>query len=494
MTTFFEEMKKQFNRKTTENGADAYASTLNKVYDMFAFAGAYRERTNEEVIELFREAYEENPELALKCLFWARDRAEGAGERRFFRVCLHWLGDVSPLNVKANLAHVPVYGRWDDIYALCDTQSEAFAMGYLANTLITDYNADYPSLAAKWAYSCNCSSAEHRALGQKTRKYCHMTEKEYRKMLSTIRKRLNILEHIMSAHEWDKIDFSKIPSIAGFRYAHCFKTRKELAERYEEFLNGKDVKVNAGVLYPYECVKMARNLEKSDDAGRRALDVYWRNLPDFTEGKDTSNFMCVCDTSGSMTCGSETSVQPIDVAVSLAIYFAEHAKGPLANHYISFASRPQLIEIKGKDFYEKANRIVNTNLCDNTNLERVFDLLLNIATSGNVAADEFVKNLFIISDMEIDRGMHNYGCDVGSLMERIQHKWEATTDIPFPHLYCWNVDARENTILSLSNTTFISGASPAILKTVLSGKTGYELCLEVLTSDRYKGVKYYAED
>lgn len=482
------------NSKYTENGAEAYASTLNKVYDMFAFAGAYRNRSDKDVVTLFQEAYEENPELALKCLFWARDRAGGAGERRFFRVCLHWLGDESPLNVKANLHLIPTFGRWDDIYALCDTKSEAFAMGYLANQLQTDYRLDYPSIAAKWAYSCNCSSAEHRALAHKTRKYCHMTEKEYRKMLSTIRARLNVLERIMSAKEWDKIDFSKIPSVAGFRYSHCFMTREELANRYKEFLNGKEVKVNASVLYPYECMKMARNLEEDDTVGRKALDIYWNSLPDFTEGKDTSNFMCVCDTSGSMEMGYG-SVKPIDVAASLAVYFAERAKGPFANHYISFSSRPELIEIKGKDFYEKATSVINNYLCENTNLERVFDLLLNIAMSSKVAAEDFVKNLFIISDMEIDGALGMYrDCDVGSLMEKIQHKWETSTNIPFPHLYYWNVNARENTILSLKNASFISGASPAILKAVLSGKTGYELCLEVLMSERYQGVKYYAED
>ena len=33
------------------------------------------------------------------------------------------------------------------------------------------------------------------------------------------------------------------------------------------------------------------------------------------------------------------------------------------------------------------------------------------------------------------------------------------------------------------------GASPAILKQVLSGKTGWELCLETLLSERYKVIR-----
>ena len=211
--------------------------------------------------------------------------------------------------------------------------------------------------------------------------------------------------------------------------------------------------------------------------------------------------MCVCDTSGSMTWRA-INPKPIDVATSLAMYFAERAKGPFHNHYISFASRPQLIEIVGRDFVEKINRIRNTNLCDNTNLEAVFNLLLNIAKSG-IPAEDFVKNLFIISDMEIDKATNEirysgslYDIDrenyngFKSLMERIRDNWERQTDIPFPQLYYWNVNARNNTVLSLGpDVSYISGASPAILKQVLSGKTGWELCLETLLSDRYKVIR-----
>ena len=199
-----------------------------------------------------------------------------------------------------------------------------------------------------------------------------------------------------------------------------------------------------------------------------------------------------------MTLGN-SNPKPIDMATSLAVYFAERAKGPFHNRYISFASRPQLIEIVGRDFVEKINRIRNTNLFDNTNLEAVFNLLLNIAKSG-IPAEDFVKNLFIISDMEIDqatneisycgslydRDSESYN-DFKSLMERIRDNWERQTDIPFPKLYYWNVNARNNTILDLGkDVSYISGASPAILKQVLSGKTGWELCLETLLGERYK--------
>lgn len=82
-------LKRQTNTIETENSAVAYNSTLSKVYDMFAFGGAYRTRDDDDCILLFKNALEENETLAMKCLFYIRDIRGGQGERRFFRVCFH---------------------------------------------------------------------------------------------------------------------------------------------------------------------------------------------------------------------------------------------------------------------------------------------------------------------------------------------------------------------------------------------------------------------
>lgn len=73
MNTFLNELKNELNYTVTENGAIAHKSTLNKVYDMFAFGGACRSRTDKEIEDLFIQAFAEDKELALKCLFYLRD-------------------------------------------------------------------------------------------------------------------------------------------------------------------------------------------------------------------------------------------------------------------------------------------------------------------------------------------------------------------------------------------------------------------------------------
>jgi hypothetical protein len=497
------EMKSMLNMKTTENGATAYSSTLNEILDMFAFGAAYRQRSDADVIALFQNALLRDATLAMKCLFWIRDVRGGAGERRFFRVAMKWLAKQHPDIARRNLVHVPEYGRFDDLYVFVDTPLQDEAMTMLARQLISDMVVEFPSLAGKWAKSCNASSKESRRLGEITRSYMNMSPREYRRVLSSLRERLNVLERLMSGKRFDEIDFSKLPSVAGMRYSHCFSTREELKERYAEFMANADTKVNANTLFPYDCAVKAARVEYRayGDTEREAVNKFWASLPDYIGDNDASNFMCVCDTSGSMTWGCNNPA-PIDVATSLSIYFAERAKGPFHNHYISFSSRPQLIEITGRDFVEKVNRIRHKNLCENTNLEAVFDMLLTLAKRG-VPAEDFVKNLFIISDMEIDQatnelyrgyrrdfGSYDRNTEFKSLMERIRAKWEENTRIPFPKLYYWNVNARNNTVLDLGpDVSYISGANPSILKQVLSGKTGWELCLEALLSERYAPIQ-----
>lgn len=485
-------MKQVLNTKFSENGASCFESTLNEILDMFAFGGAYRERSDSDVVSFFQKALRRNEELAMKCLFWIRDIREGEGERRFFRVCMNWLAFEHPEIARRNMQFVPEYGRFDDLYVFVDTPLQDEAMRMLAKQLVSDMATDFPSLAAKWAKSCNASSKESRRLGEITRKYMNMSPRQYRKVLSMLRERISVLERLMSSKRFNEIDFSKIPSVAGLRYSHCFSTREELKERYTKFISDRKTKVNAAALYPYDCAQKVLNVynEPLNSPERLAVNKYWKNLPDYIGDNDASNFMCVCDTSGSMT-WSYNNPQPIDVATSLSVYFAERAKGPFHNHYISFSSRPQLIEITGRDFVDKIMNIRRTNLCDNTNLEAVFNLLLTVAKKG-VPAEDFVKNLFIISDMEIDSATTSSEITkdtFSSTMEQIRRNWEQQTNIPFPKLYYWNVNARNNTVLDLGpDVSYISGASPAILKQVLSGKTGWELCLETLLSDRYEPI------
>ena len=495
--TFMEALEEQYNYKFTENGALAHRSTGSKVYDMFAFGGAYRKRPDEDCVLLFKNAFYEDPDLAMKCLFYLRDCRGGQGERRFFRICYKWLAENESAAARKNLEHIPEMGRWDDLLCLINTPIEREVGELIKYQLQLDMSDAIDnkaiSLLGKWLPSENAHSKETKANAIWVRTYLGMNSKQYRQMLSKLRGHINILEKLMSANRWDEIDFSKIPSKAGLIYRNAFARRDLIATKYEAFVKDKNTKVNAGTLYPYEIIeKIKWSYEDwwretnphftGTETERAALNKYWENQVDYLNGASPS-MICVVDTSGSMI------GRPLNVACSLGLYCAERMTGPFAGKYISFSSYPKLVECEGVDFVDKAIRIMSTNICENTNLTRVFDLLLSIAKKPGVKKEDIPKTICVISDMEIDAGSNWNEFDTFTRMEEIRKKWEYY-GLELPRLIYWNVDARNNIILDKGDkVSFVSGCSPVIFEQVLTGKNGFDLMLEVLLKDRYKNIK-----
>lgn len=516
MNAFINGLQNATNYTLTENGAVTHKTTNSALLDMFAMGAAMRTRSDEDVILMFRKAFAENPVYALKCLFYIRDIRGGQGERRFFRVVLKNLASQDPEAVKRNFSNIAEYGRWDDFYALVGTKVELEAFSFLREQLALDVQCKTPSLLAKWLKSENTSSLESKRLGAITRKAFGMTSKQYRKTLSILRSRINIVEKLMSENRWDEIEFDKIPSRAGMIYKNAFarhdiermKNNPEV-QSYADFAKDETKTVNAKALYPYECVAEAmkvmnggscwygrRNTVAMDDTNRLMVNKYWDNLADYFN-RASFNALAVVDTSGSMV-GSQAAA-PINVAISLGLYCAEKAEGPFAGHYVSFSSRPQLIATEGVDFCDKVDRIYRTNLCENTNIEATFDLLLRTAIDNHCTQDDLPQNLIIISDMEFDAAVGSWGYraysgvntgNVETVLEGIARKWQEH-GYQMPHLIFWNVDARQNNIPMIGQgpVSYVSGFSPSIFETIMSGKTGYDLMMEKLNSERYAAVK-----
>lgn len=503
--TFLNALKNYDNYMTTENGALAHKTTGGAVYDLFAFGGAYRSRSDADVITLFSDAFDEDPSLAMKCLFYLRDCRGGQGERRFFRVAYRWLAKNYTDYAKRNLKQIPIFGRWDDLlYCTTETPIEEKAEEMMADELCTAVAENEDYLAFKWAPSINASNKTTRKLAYKLASFMDMSPRDYRTFLSSGREKARVLEKLMSGNRWDEINFKYIPAKAGINYSAAFARRPETAERYKEFINNKETKVNADTLYPYEIVRKALTIEERNDSldatSRAAINKYWENLPDYFDGASNS-MICVVDTSRSMTWTENKNVRPIDIAISLGMYCAEHLSGAFKNCYISFSSHPQLINIAGADFVDKVNRIYDTNICGNTDLKAVFELIKNIAIRSNVRKEDLPKTIIVISDMQIDQATTEYCsyCQVSwtqswtqenieTEMEGIRRRFKEV-GLEMPKLVYWNVDARENTILDLGpDVSFVSGASPTIFKSVLTGKTGTELMMETLLAPRYSAI------
>lgn len=518
MNKFMNALAQDANYTYTENGAVTYRSTMNGLLDLFALGGAYRSRADADVINLFKKAFEEDETYALKCLFYLRDIRGGQGERRFFRLVIQWLARNHTNAIRRNLQYIPEFGRWDDLYVFVGTPLENDAFSLMYRQLSLDVQCKTPSLLAKWLKSENTSSKESRNLANITRRHFKMTHKEYRKTLSILRERIRLLERLMSAQRWDEIEFDKIPSKAGMIYKNAFarhdiermKSDKEV-QSYKDFAQDKDTKVNAKALYPYEVVKQAmsfgewgyyysrRGVDKTDlnDTNRLMINKYWENLEDYFNGCSL-NGICVADTSGSMY------GEPLAVALSIAMYCAERNKGEYANHFFTFSNDPTFVTIEGVDFVDKINRMVRDDWGGSTNVEAVFDKMLEIAKSNHCSQDEIPASVIIISDMEFN------GCVCGgprsssrwftpsfrnntaneTLFETIEKRWNAA-GYKMPLLTFWNVNARHDNIPMRSNgyVNFVSGMSPSIFEQVLKGKTAMALMMDKLDSKRYECIR-----
>ena len=506
MNKFMNGMANATNYTYTENGAVTHKTTKSDLLDMFAMGAAMRTRSDEDVILMFRKAFKENPVYALKCLFYIRDVRGGQGERRFFRVVMKDLAKFDTAAARRNLKFVPEFGRWDDLYVFVGTPLEADALQIMQDQLALDVECKTPSLLAKWLKSENTSSVESRRLGNITREFFGMSHKQYRKTLSILRERINVLERLMSEGRWDEIEFDKIPSKAGMKYKNAFarhdleRAKNENVQTYADFAKDNTKKVNAKALYPYECVHEALNIMGNqqgwssrghhvalDDTQRLMTNKYWDNLADYFNGA-TFNGIALVDTSGSM------SGTPIEVAISLGLYCAEKNQGAFANHFISFESNPHWIETSGVDFCDKVYRITGAEWGGSTNVEAAMDLILNVAKQNGCSQDEIPQNLVIISDMEFNYCVtsNNYGRGNvnDTLFEKIAAKYRAN-GYEMPHVIFWNVNARQANIpmLGNGNVSFVSGFSPSIFETIMSGKTGYDLMMEKLDSERYAQIQ-----
>lgn len=464
----------------TENGALTFTSTGNSVLDLFSMGGALRSRDEADIKNLVRKAINDEPLLAVKCIFYLRDIRSGQGERRFFRIALKVLEEEFSSIFEKNIENVPEYGRWDDLFETIgnkEVYSFIYKQFYLDIKNLEDGKA--VSLLAKWLPSLNASSKSTRKLALQFCSYLGVSKEFYRKSLSSLRKEISIVESKMSAKEWGVIEYDKLPSIAGMKYRKAFIRHDQ--ERYADFIeavNNGEKTINASVLYPSDIVKKLR-IGKEDST----LEAMWKNLPNYIlEGEQA---LVVCDTSESMTWGNQSTL-PIDVARALTIYYAERNTHPeWKDYYITFSSHPELVKLKGKTLYDKIRNF--RVIVENTNIQAVFNLILTRAKASNLKQEDMPKKLYIVSDMEFDSAVEG-----STNFEVIKQKYEAS-GYTMPKVIFWNVSARNDNCPVTERedgVALVSGYSPSIFKNLLGDKdmSPISIMLDVLNSERYNKI------
>lgn len=209
-------LNNEYNTSVTENGAVGYRTSGRALLDLNFAVSSLRNAQEQEIIDRFIKAYYEEPKIALRWLFFAGDVRQGLGERRLFKTVLLEFAKSRPELAKALMPLIPEYSRWDIPVALVDTPLAEEAVELIHRQLAEDganmEKGASISLCAKWLPSENASSRHTKRLARLLTKKLSMTSRQYRKMLTSYRSYLDVVEVKMSGKRWADIDYEAVPS------------------------------------------------------------------------------------------------------------------------------------------------------------------------------------------------------------------------------------------------------------------------------------------
>lgn len=465
---------------TTENGALSHSTSGSACLDLFFRVGGMR---GKDPLPLFKRALLENEDAALRIALWLRDVRGGAGERELFRKIYFFLSSEKPELALKVMPKIPEIGRWDDVLSFSvRTQDETF--DFIERGLRSG-----DGLCAKWMPRENGSKG---ILGYMLRKHMGISSREYRKLLSGLSR---TVEQDMSAHKWKHITYSHVPSQAMNKYRQAFYRHDE--DRFSQYISEVKKgaqKINASAIHPHELI--GRFIGTSVQVGHdnkwnvsvankpsskalEAIEAQWYALPDYV-AENGKQSLVVCDTSGSMR-GT-----PIQVAVSLAVYFAERNKGEFANEFITFSSNPTFQEVVGDNLYDKVSNLLSTDWGSSTNLRSVFEMILQRAVGSQVQTEHMPDNIIIVSDMQFDQATRGNKLTNYEKIRKMYSKY----GYQMPNVVFWNVSSKGQDApvqMDESGTALISGFSPSILKSVMSsdGIDPIEVMERTIYQDRY---------
>jgi hypothetical protein len=475
---FIEALEIESAKTTTDNGAEAYATTTNNNLDLFAVGSR-----DIEISSLVKSAWAENQELTLANILYLLDIRAGKGERKHFLASMLALRDIGVRFTKdGSLTMTKLIvdlGRVDYAIKLAynGVLDKEIVYGYMLD------NIGNNSLIAKWMPSINTSSKETVAMAKDIINIMGFNsvaklngesnpQKYYRRMLSLYREDLNLVETNLSQKNYANINYSQVPTKAMLKYREAFKRHdgEKYAKFFEDLKNGvKDVKINTTGLFVYEIIEKIQS---------RTIDVdlaeqMWKNQKDFIpkEFKDVKA-MVVADTSGSM------NGRPLATSIGLSMYFAERNTGLFKDHFITFSKEAKLVKIQGKNIVEKLNSFVP--IVEDTNILSVYKLLLKTALANKLKQSDFPEYLIIVSDMQFNETEARINPKTGR-EERYKINYDEARKLfkdhgyKLPKIIYWNVSNNERQTFEVTsndkNVATIGGFSTAIFSNLFSLET-----------------------
>ncbi|EEF30857.1 conserved hypothetical protein [Ricinus communis] len=354
------------------------------------------------------------------------------------------------------------------------------------------------SLAAKWCPSIDSSFDKatliYEAIARRVfpresyKEYQEVEESRYafrvrdrlrKEVLVPLHKILELPEVYMSAKKWNSLPYNRVPSVAMKTYKALFLKHDE--ERFEEYLDnvksGK-AKIAAGALLPHEIIGALK-----DENGGKVAELQWaRMVDDMSKKGKLNNCIAVCDVSGSM------EGIPMEVSVALGLLVSELSEEPWKGKAFTFSEIPELHFIEGDSLFEKTEFVRRMDWGRNTDFQKVFDRILEVAVENKLSEDQLIKRVFVFSDMEFDSASGNYGDICGNWnsnrepgseeedkkmhpsgwetdYQAIQRKFKEKGYTKVPEIVFWNLRNSSSTpvVAKQSGVALVSGFSKNLL-------------------------------
>lgn len=437
------------NRATTLNGAASNASSLSAVLDLFSMGVSAATPLKQ---TLLKKAFEEDPYLTIKVVFYLRDCRGGQGNKDILQVFLTLFPELSPALVQ----YISEFGSYKDLRKLYT--SVPSAQSAILQVFSTDIKAGN-QLAGKWA-------PRKGPLAAALAKSLNLTSAGYR---HTIVKLSNTVEQLMCARKWSDIPYKSVPSCANKLYSKAFWRHD--ADRYGGFVQ-KVIKgettMKSSRLYPHEILSMITrgngyNLHKPPLEASRTADALWKSLPNYMT--DAHNVLPVIDMSGSMTSKAhkDSTVSCMDIAMGLGFYFAEHNTGSYKNLWCHFSDTIKAQYLKGETLSQYIANFDRQGMGYSTNLQAVFNFILE----HHKSTSDVPSTILIVSDMEFNSS------DVSGArtnFDTIKAKFKAA-GVTMPLLVFWRVGTstvQQPVILTDKNTILLNGYSPAVCQSIFN--------------------------
>ncbi len=445
------------------------------------------------------------------------------------------------------------YGSWKDIkyfssycyrnWCSLDHPLIQYAISIINAQLITDYtnlisNSDEISLAGKWvpreksgrfgwmyeALACNYFpryvETANLTLNEKSKANAILKCKtEYRKILSSLNRKIDTLQIKQCNKSWSNINFSKVTSVSFSKQKKAFlnvtkkgdskypydKDRIECANNFNEHIQKAikgEVEIKGKRVGLENFTKQALELlsnphSPSFEAEKELLNSQWRD--NSAETGALEDMIAMVDVSGSM------SGDPLNAAIALGIRVAE--KSRLGKRLLTFSSTPKWVNLERKnDFVSMVETVQQADWGMNTNFDAALNMILDAIVIAKMEPEDVEGlTLAVFSDMQMDQADR----DSSALYDRIRDKYAAAgmriKGKPYkpPHILFWNLRSTSGfpVLSSQQNASMMSGFSPAMLSLFceqginsLQACSPWSLFVKGLENERYKIMEIKARD